>query len=242
MADRGRRKRSRGAGRPGSPPKPRARRQEPSAGRPEGPAPDHGLNVTTLVLRAAFMDASVYQEIRANRATLLWSIGVVIAVGVLIAIGQRGVELGLLRDQHPILWFVLRVDIVVIGWLLWAGVAKLFGGWVFRGDASFSQLLRALGIATAPAVLLAFSEIDLPLMGQTVGEALWLFGLLWTLAIGTQAVKETMRLNWLQAILPGFLGWIIAWLLMLNFVLYPASAIVEIPPPDDGAPAVSDQL
>ena len=194
------------------------------------------------MLRAAFMDASVYQEIRENRATLLWSIGVVIAVGLLIAIGQRGVELGLLRDQHPILWFVLRVDIVVIGWLLWAGVAKLLGGWVFRGEASFSQLLRALGIATAPAALLAFSEIDLPLMGQTVGEALWLFGLLWTLAIGTQAVKETMRLNWLQALLPGFMGWIVAWLLMLNFVLYPASAIVEIPPPDDGAPAVSDQL
>ncbi len=232
MADRGRRKRSRGAGRSPSPPRPRARRPDPSEDRAQGSGPDHGLNITTLVLRAAFMDASVYAQIRAHSATLLWSIGVVLAVAVLYSIGLRGVEPAFLRGEHPVLWFVLRLDIVVIGWLLWGCIAKLFGGWVFRGDASFSQILRALGIATAPSCLLAFQEIDVPLMGQTVGEALWLFGLLWTLAIGTQAVKETMRLNWFQAILPGFLGWIVAWPLMLNFVLYSASAI-----PVDAAPA-----
>ncbi len=232
MAGRTRKRRSRGVHRAGASPAPR----EQGA---KSPDPDEATNITTLVLRAAFMDSAVYEVIRNQRGATLWSIGVVLAIGVLFAIGQRTVEPGLLKGQHPILWFVFRLDFIVVGWLLWSAIALLFGRWVFRGEASASQVLRALGIATAPASLLAFSELNIPLAGQTIGQALWLFGLLWTLAIGTQAIKETMRLNWFQAVVPGVVGWIVGWLVILNLVLFPASAIaVEDPPPaQDTTPA-----
>ena len=187
------------------------------------------------------MDSAVYEVIRNQRGATLWSIGVVLTIGVLFAIGQRTVEPGLLKGQHPVLWFVFRLDFIVVGWLLWSAIALLFGRWVFRGEASASQVLRALGIATAPASLLAFSEINIALAGQTIGQALWLFGLLWTLAIGTQAIKETLRLNWFQAVVPGVVGWIVGWLVILNLVLFPASAIaVEDPPPAQDTPSTSE--
>ena len=234
MAGRTRKRRSRGAHRAGASPAPKERG-------PKSSEPDDATNITTLVLRAAFMDAAVYEVIRNQRGATLWSIGVVLAIGVLFAIGQRTVEPGLLEGQHPVLWFVLRLDLIVIGWLLWSAIAMLFGRWAFRGEASFSQVLRALGIASAPAALLAFREINTPLAGQTIGQALWLFGLLWTLAIGTQAIKETMRLNWFQAVVPGALGWIVGWLVILNLVLFPASAIaVEDPPPSQDMPSASE--
>ena len=234
MAGRTRKRRSRGAHRAGASSAPRDRGAK-------SPDPDDATNITTLVLRAAFMDAAVYDVIRNQRGATLQAIGVVLAIGVLFAIGQRTVEPGLLKGQHPILWFVFRLDFIVIGWLLWSAIALLFGRWVFRGEASASHVLRALGIATAPASLLAFSELNIPLAGQTIGQALWLFGLLWTLAIGTQAIKETMRLNWFQAIVPGVVGWIVGWLVILNLVLFPASAIaVEDPPPAQDTPSASE--
>lgn len=220
----------------------RRKKKRPGAPRPAGhpraqadrgrtDAPDEA-NITTLVLRAAFMDGHVYQVIR-DRGSTVSALGVVIAVAVLYAIGQRTVEPGLLAGQHPILWFVLRLDFIVIGWLLWSAIAILFGRWIFGGDASRSEVMRALAIASAPGALLAFSELNVQLAGQTVGEALMLFGLLWMLAIGTQAIKETLRLNWFQAAVPGALGWLVGWLVILNLALFPAGD----PPPEDPAPA-----
>ena len=194
-----------------------------SLGAPDSPDPERPTNITTLVLRAAFMDPAVYEVIRNHSGAMLPSIGVVVAVALLIAVGQRNVELAWLEGQP-------RFDVSVIGWVLWSLIAMLFGGWVFKGQASRSQVLRALAIATAPAVLLAFRQIDTPLVGQTVGQALYLFGVLWTLVIGTQAIKQTMRLNWLQAAVPGFLGWGIAWIVLVNVLLQPVSDIQSDPP------------
>lgn len=189
------------------------------------------------------MDGNVYETIRNHAGGTISAIGVVLVVGLLIATGQRNVELALLTDQNAVLWFVLRLDMVVIGWILWSLIAMLFGGWVFKGRASKTQVLRALGFATAPAVLLSFSEIDTQLVSQTVGQALLLFGLLWTLVVGTQAIKETMRLNWLQAIVPGFLGWVVAWILILNFVLAPASdAPVETEAPAENVTSTAQSI
>ena len=215
---RGRRPRGRSGG-PGGSGGSERRLRRPPAARPDDPEPEIPANLTTLVLRAAFMDGAVYDVIRKHPSAMISSIAVVLMVGVLIAVGLRSEEPALLRDTHPLFWVVLRVNAVVVGWLLWSTVALLFGRWVFRSRVGRSSVFKAIGIATAPAALLAVSERSEQLIGQTLGEAALLMGLLWTLVIGTQAIKETMKLSWVQAAIPGVLGWVVAWLLRCSLGL-----------------------
>ena len=219
-------------------PPPAARPERPDDSEPEIPA-----NLTTLVLRAAFMDGAVYDVIRKHPGAMISSITVVLMVGALIAVGLRSEEPALLRDTHPLFWVILRMNAVVVGWLLWSAVALLFGRWVFRSHVGRSSVFKALGIATAPAALLAVSERSEQLIGQTLGEAALLMGLLWTLVIGTQAIKETMKLSWVQAAIPGILGWVVAWLLTINFVIVLASpAAPELPPPTDTVTSTAEVI
>ena len=161
---------------------------------------------------------------------------VVLAVAILVALGLRGDELFWLEGRSPVLAFFFRFNVVVMGWLVWSFIASVFGGWIFHGEGGRSGPLRAIGIATAPGALLVFSNIDTPLMGQTVGEAVRLFGLLWMLVIGTQAIKETMRLAWIHAAIPGFVGWFVAWLLLPNLLLFTADGeTTQTPPPAENA-------
>ncbi len=190
------------------------------------------------------MDGAVYEVIRNNSGTMISAIGVVVAIGLLIATGVRNVESIFVESiffesAHPAFWFVFRVNAVVIGWLLWGIIASIFGIWVFKGQGKRSQLFRAIGFASAPGALVAFREIDVELMNQTVGEAAVLFALLWTLVTGTQAIKETLRLSWVQAAIPGFIGWGVAWLLTINVILASPTDTVPVPSPTDTDTATS---
>lgn len=207
--------------------------------RPHGEDPELPTNVTTLVLRAIFMDGAVYDVIRNHAGASMSALGVVVAVALLIATGLRNVESIFLEGKHPALWFILRVNIVVLGWLLWWAVVAILGLWVFKGRATRSQLLRALGIASAPAALVAFSEIDVALMNQTVGEAMVLFGVLWTLVVGTHAIKETLNIPWYPAAILGGVGWAIAWVLFLSALMWTPSAEAVTPSPSDSGTATS---
>ena len=207
--------------------------------RPDDDGPELPTNVTTLVLRAIFLDGAVYNVIRNHSGANMSAIGVVVAVALLIATGLRNVESIFLEGAHPAFWFILRVNIVVLGWLLWWAIVAIFGLWVFKGRATRSQLLRALGIASAPAALVAFSEIDVALMNQTVGEAMVLFGVLWTLVTGTQAIKETLNIPWYPAAILGGLGWIIAWVLFLSALMWSPSVEAVAPSPSDSGTATS---
>ena len=208
------------------PPTPRPERSDDSE-------PEIPTNLSTLVLRAAFMDGGVYEVIRTQPGTTISAISVVVIVALLIATGLRNVESIFLEGVHPAFWFIFRVNVVVVGWLLWWAVAAVLGLWVFKGKATRGQLFRALGIASAPGALVAMSEIGTPLSGQTVGEALVLFGVLWTLVIGTQAIKETLRSGWYVAAIPGLLGWGIAWVVLLSVMMWS-------PSPESAKPAPSD--
>jgi hypothetical protein len=212
------------------------RLRPPPAPRPDGPGdsdPEIPTNLTTLVLRAAFMDGDVYQIIRTQPGTTISAIAIVVIVALLIATGLRNVESIFLEGAHPAFWFIFRVNVVIFGWFLWWAVAAVFGLWVFKGKATRGQLFRALGIASAPGALVSMSEIGTPLSGQTVGEALVLFGVLWTLVLGTQAIKETLRSGWYVAAIPGVLGWGIAWVVFLSVMMWS-------PSPESAQPAPSD--
>jgi hypothetical protein len=207
--------------------------------RSDDDGPELPSNVTTLVLRAIVLDGAVYNVIRNHAGANMSALGVVVAVALLIATGLRNVESIFLEGAHPALWFILRVNIVVLGWLLWWAIVAIFGLWVFKGRATRSQLLRALGIASAPAALVAFSEINVDLMNQTVGEAMVLFGVLWTLVTGTQAIKETLNIPWYPAAILGLVGWAIAWVLFLSALMWSPSAEAIAPSPSDSGTATS---
>jgi hypothetical protein len=160
-----------------------------------------GRSFTERMMGAALLDVSVYEEVEADSNATLQAAGVVAMVAVASAIGginagPRGIIGGLLG--------------AIIGWVLWAGVTYLIGDKLLGGTATWGELLRTLGFAQAPGVLLVLAFI--PLLGGLLALVVWI----WRLVAGVIAIRQALDFDTGRAILTAVLGIIpyaiIAWL------------------------------
>jgi len=69
-----------------------------------------------------------------------------------------------------------QVLAALVGWLVWAGITYLVGDKVLGGTASWGELLRTLGFAQAPGVLMILGII--PFLGTPITAlvAIWMLG------------------------------------------------------------------
>jgi hypothetical protein len=89
----------------------------------------------------------------------------------------------------------------LVGWLLWSGITYFVGTRVFRGTATWGELLRTLGFAQAPGVLL-FAAI-VPGLGWLVKSVVGL----WLLVTGLVAIRQALDITTGKAVLTALLGW-----------------------------------
>jgi hypothetical protein len=159
---------------------------------------------------AARLDRATFRDVRRDPNAALNAVGIVILAGIAVTIGMssavgESVEAGLnggeVGDRLLGAWFASVT--LMVGWLIWAGMA--YGvGWVFqRNNATFREILRVLGVCFGPGLLLIFTAIP-----QIEGLV---FGIvaLWMLVAGVAALKEIQQSDWIGAIMDGSLGWII---------------------------------
>jgi hypothetical protein len=141
---------------------------------------------------AAMLDVATYEEVEHDEKATGQAAIVVIIVAVCSAIGA------VWRGGPSI---IIAPVSAILGWLLWAAVTYIIGARLLGGTATWGELLRTLGFAQAPGVLMIFGII--PLLGGVVR----LIVALWLLVAGVVAIRQALDFSTGKAIATAILGW-----------------------------------
>jgi hypothetical protein len=143
---------------------------------------------------AARLDIDTYEEVEADTTATGQAAVVVALAGIALAIGAA--RAGLIATVAILAW-------QLIGWSIWAGITYLIGSTLFRGTATWGELLRTLGFAQAPSILAVFAIIPgirfilLPVLG------------IWTLVAGIIAIRQALDFSTGKAIITALIGWLV---------------------------------
>lgn len=148
---------------------------------------------------AAMLDASVYEEVEADRSATGQAAAVVAIVAVCGAIGSY---------SHGGKGVIGAIIAAFIGWLLWAGLTYLIGTKLFGGTADMGEMLRTLGFAQSPGVLNILGFI--PVLGWLVGLVVWL----WTLVAAVIAIRQALDFDTGKAVATAVIAGLIVLVVM----------------------------
>jgi hypothetical protein len=145
------------------------------------------------MLGAAMLKVETYEEVEADNTATSQAAAVVAMVAVASAIGATG-------NQSASVFMAPVIQI--IGWLVWAGVTYLIGDKLLGGTATWGELLRTLGFAQSPGLLLFLGVV--PFVGGFVQ-----FGVsIWLLVAGIIAIRQALDFSTGKAILTALIGWL----------------------------------
>ena len=143
---------------------------------------------------AAKLDVATYEEVEADSSATGQAAGVVMLVAVAQAIGGTGTGgAGVIGGAVA----------AILGWLLWAGITYLIGDKLLGGTATWGELLRTLGFAQTPGLLMALAFI--PVAGTLIAFA----AAIWRLVAGIIAIRQALDFSTGKAILTAVLGWLV---------------------------------
>lgn len=142
---------------------------------------------------AALFDVATYEEVEADTSATGQAAIVVALAAVGMAAGNAwrggpGVLTGLVAQ--------------LLSWIMWSGVTYLIGTRVFKGTATWGELLRTLGFAQAPGILFALAII--PFLGVLVKVAVGL----WLLGTGIVAIRQALDFDTGKAVLTALCAWL----------------------------------
>lgn len=145
---------------------------------------------------AAILRAEVYEEVEADVGATGQAAGVVVAVSLVTAVLDY--ELG---------WLAVASAgaASVLAWLLWAGTTWLIGTRLFGGTASWGELLRTLGFARTPGLLIVLAPV--------VGGIGFLVQA-WVLAAGVIAIRQALDFGTVRAVLTALVGVLPYWFVL----------------------------
>ena len=142
------------------------------------------------MMRAARLEVPLYEEVEADvtatNQALLVVVMVAVASGVGAAIGASilGVSAAGLVGR-----LVSGLLSALIGWAVWSYVVYFVGTRFFGGTATYGELLRTLGFAESPSVLLIFSFI--PVLGGILSFVV----LVWTIVTSFIATRQALDID-----------------------------------------------
>ena len=159
------------------------------------------------MIRAARLDTSLYEEVEHDSSATSQAMQVVLIVALASGIGSALWKLLTLSPIDAVTGLVGGILVAVLGWLAWALVTYIIGAKIFGGTATYGEMLRTLGFAQSPNVLLIFTGIlgGIPLLGGLLRLAL----LIWVLLAGLIAIRQALDVGTGKAILTAIIGWIV---------------------------------
>jgi len=143
---------------------------------------------------AAMLDVATYEEVEADSTATSQAAIVVAIAAIASAIGAAG------RGGPGIIGGLIGG---LLSWVIWAGLTYLIGDKVFGGTATWGELLRTLGFAQSPRVLLVFGII--PVFGWLV----WVAVAVWVLIAGIIAIRQALDFSTQKALLTALIGWVV---------------------------------
>jgi hypothetical protein len=160
------------------------------------------------MIGAAMLDASVYEEVEADRGATGQAALVVAITAVCAAIGSWG---------HGHAQGVIGAVIsAFIGWFIMAGLTYFVGTKFFGGTADMGEMLRTIGFSRSPGVLAIVGFI--PILGWIVLLAV----ALWQLVTAVIAIRQALDFDTGKAVLTALIAWIICMVvvaLIMGFFL-----------------------
>ena len=151
---------------------------------------------------AALLHVDVYEEVEADTTATGEAAGVVALVAVASAVGaSAGGMMGIFG----------AVVAAFVGWLIWALLTYLIGDKLLGGTATWGELLRTLGFAQGPGLLLALGIVP------GVGLLVALVVAVWVLVTGVVALRQALDFSTGRALATALIGWLV--LAGLRFLL-----------------------
>jgi hypothetical protein len=167
------------------------------------------------VVRAAALDASLYEEVEADESATGQALAVVVLSSVAAGVGSA------FQADYPVARGVYGLLAALFGWILWAGLTYVFGAKLFPAPQTRSniwELLRTIGFASAPGLIRVFA--CLPVFGVVVSAV----ASVWMLIAMVIAVRQALDYpGTMRAVGVCLLGWVAQLALQfVPFVLVPA--------------------
>ena len=151
-------------------------------------------SLTERMIGAATLDISVYEEVEHDET----------------ATGQAAIVVALVAACGALAsWTLGPVAIAgaalsqLVGWVVWAGLTYFIGTRLFEGTATWGELLRTLGFAQAPGVLVLV--VLIPVIGWMVLPVI----AIWMLVTGVVAIRQALDVSTGKAVLTALLGWLV---------------------------------
>lgn len=151
------------------------------------------------MLRAAKLDATLYEEVEADK-TALWQAAAVVVLSSVAAGAGSITEAGMKG-------IVVGTAAALVGWLVWAYIVFIVGTKVLpepQTEADYGELLRTLGFASAPGLI--------RILGVIPG-LLWpvaLAAMVWMIAAMIVAVRQALDYtSTFRAVGVCLIGWFI---------------------------------
>lgn len=161
----------------------------------------------TRMVRAAMLDANIYEEIEADQGALRQAMAVVVLAGVASGIGNF--RLGYKQ-------FMLGILGSLFSWFIWALITYYLGTKAFpepQTKSNLGELLRTIGFTSAPGTLSIFKILPGTQFFLVLGLLLWQF------AAMVVAVRQALDYtSILRAVGVCLLGFIIRVVLMLILI------------------------
>lgn len=166
------------------------------------PVPAARSSFGQRVLGAATFKIEIYEEVEHDRGATGQAaivVGLVALAAVLggLRLGPGGLIAGVINAY--------------LGWALWSGTCYLVGVQLFEGTADWGELLRTIGFAQAPGVLLALRVLP------GAGLPLYLAVLAWMVATVLVAIRQALDFSTGRALataLAGFVPYMLGRLLI----------------------------
>jgi hypothetical protein len=156
------------------------------------------------MLRAAKLDAQLFEEVEAERASISQAVLVVLLASTAGALGAR------LAGATP-LHIAVDFSEPLVFWIVGSAFSYMLGATFLRGPhtaTDYAEVLRTTGFAFAPGLLRLGAAIPPP----TLGFALTVAADLWVLVAGIVAVRQALDFSTTRAVLTFGIGTVLLWL------------------------------
>jgi hypothetical protein len=147
-------------------------------------------SMVNRMVRAARLEVPLYEEVEADVTATNQALLVVVMVAVASGVGAAiGASIAGVSAAGLVGRLISGLLSALLGWAVWSYVMYFVGTRFFGGTATYGELLRTLGFAESPSVLLIFSFI--PVLGGILSFAV----AVWTLVSSFIATRQALDID-----------------------------------------------
>ena len=165
-------------------------------------------NFWNRVIRAAKLDANLYEEVEADKSALGQAVLVVILSSVAAGLGSIGTA--------GISGVLIGTIMALVGWLIWSYLTYIIGTKIFptpETKADYGELLRTLGFASSPGLIRIIGIIP------GLAGIVFIIAGIWMLITMVIAVRQALDYqSTLRAVGVCVIGWIIQAVVLGLFI------------------------